>query len=49
MREHLVTHVELDAEVEVLQRLDDLALDFHLLFNGHAGLLASQLSDGAGV
>src|SRR3954447_9265779 len=33
--EDLVAHVELDAEVQVLQRLDDLAFELHLLFDGH--------------
>src|ERR671934_173706 len=40
VREHLMTHVELDAEVEVLQSLDDLALDLDLLFDSHRRLLA---------
>src|SRR5262245_29712067 len=38
---HLVAHVELHAEVEVLESLDDLALNFDLLFNSHGTSLVS--------
>jgi hypothetical protein len=41
MREHDMTVLELDAEVQVLEGLYDLALQFDLLFNSHLHLVVS--------
>src|SRR4051812_32039566 len=48
VREHLMTHVELHAEVQVLERLDDLALQLHLLFDSHGHLLAFKFAGDGG-